>query len=62
MKAETLISPNLVSNYIMKTINVTFEDREYKKLVKKKGNLSWHDFIMKLCEEKDDGGNKSSNR
>jgi len=32
----------------MKTINVTFEDREHEELVKKKGKLSWHDFIMKL--------------
>ncbi len=35
----------------MKTINVTFEDEEYKKLVEKKGNMTWHDFIMKLIEE-----------
>ena len=34
----------------MKTINVTFEDKEYKKLIKKKGKLSWHNFIMKLIE------------
>jgi len=30
----------------MKTINVTFEDKEYERLVKKKGDKSWHDFIM----------------
>lgn len=30
----------------MKTINVTFEDKEYKELTKKKGDKSWHDFIM----------------
>lgn len=35
----------------MKTINVTFEDWEHDKLVKRKGKLSWHDFIMKLAEE-----------
>jgi predicted CopG family antitoxin len=45
----------------MKTINVTFEDEEYQRLKKKKGKLSWHDFIMALTRE-DDGGNKSSNR
>lgn len=31
----------------MKTINVTFEDEEYDKLIKRKGDLSWHDFIIK---------------
>lgn len=30
----------------MKTINVTFEDKEYKELLKKKNGKSWHDFIM----------------
>jgi len=35
----------------MKTINVTFEDVEHKKLEQKKGNLSWHDFIMNLVEK-----------
>ncbi|MFH1307066.1 MAG: hypothetical protein ABIH83_05445 [Candidatus Micrarchaeota archaeon] len=35
----------------MKTINVTFEDSEYKKLIKKKSNVSWHEFIMKLVKE-----------
>lgn len=32
----------------MKTINVSFEDSEFAKLLKQKGNDSWHDFIMKL--------------
>jgi len=38
----------------LKTINVVFEDEEYKKLVEAKDALSWHDFIMKLVggEEK----------
>jgi hypothetical protein len=30
----------------MKTINETFEEKEFKKLIKKKGKKSWHDFIM----------------
>ena len=38
----------------MKTINVTFEDEEHERLVKKKGNLSWHDFILKLAENNDE--------
>jgi len=33
----------------MKAINVTFEDKEIKQLEKLKGDLSWHDFIMKLA-------------
>lgn len=36
----------------MKTLNITFENQEYKKLVKVKDkkNLSWHDFILALVE------------
>ena len=34
----------------MKTINVTFEDKEIERLEKKKGSLSWHDFILKTGE------------
>lgn len=34
----------------MKTIPLHLEDEEYKKLSSKKGNLSWHDFIMKLAD------------
>ena len=30
----------------MKTINVTFTDEEHEKLVKTKGILNWHDFIL----------------
>jgi len=32
----------------MKTINVTFTDKEYKKLNKKKKDQNWHDFILKI--------------
>ena len=35
----------------MKTINVTFEDRDFKNLVKLKGSLSWESFILKLLSE-----------
>jgi len=34
----------------MKTINVHFEDKEFKKLLKAKGNKSWHDFILELVK------------
>lgn len=36
----------------MKTLNVTFENEEYDQLIAKKGETSWHDFIMKLVEVK----------
>lgn len=33
----------------MKTINVTFDDKEFKILNKSKGESeSWHDFILRL--------------
>ena len=31
----------------MKTINVTLTDEEHETLVRVKGDLNWHDFIMK---------------
>lgn len=34
----------------MITINETFTDGEFKQLKEKKGNLSWHDFIMLLAQ------------
>lgn len=39
----------------MKTLNVTFEDKEYEKLVRVKNqrNMSWHDFIMELVENRE---------
>ena len=38
----------------MKQINVYFDDEEHKKLedLKKELNLNWHDFILKLLEER----------
>jgi predicted CopG family antitoxin len=35
----------------MKTINVTFTDEEYERLIKKKKEHSWHDYILKLIKE-----------
>jgi predicted CopG family antitoxin len=37
----------------MKNINVVFEDKEYKTLIRRKGKKSWHDFIMELAYEGD---------
>jgi len=36
----------------MKQLNVTFEDKEHKKLedAKKKSGLNWHDFILSLLK------------
>jgi len=44
----------------MKTINVTFDDKEYNALIKIKGESSWHDFIIKESEMK--SKNKSGNK
>ena len=35
----------------MRTVNVIFEDNEHKKLVKLKGDRSWHDFIMDFANQ-----------
>ena len=35
----------------MRHINEAFEEKEYKKLLKAKGDMTWHDFIMQLIEE-----------
>lgn len=44
----------------MKTLNITFEDKEYNRLVKAKNgkNLSWHDFILYLLEREGNAGGK----
>jgi predicted CopG family antitoxin len=34
----------------LKAINVYFDDDELLKLLKVKGKLSWHDFIMRLAK------------
>lgn len=34
----------------MKTINETFEDEEFNRLLEMKGNKNWHDFIMGLVK------------
>ncbi len=35
----------------MKTINVPFEEKEFKSLLKRKGKMNWHDFIIAGSEE-----------
>ena len=34
----------------MKTLNIPLEDKDFKELEKKKGELSWRDFILKLLK------------
>jgi len=36
----------------MKQINVYFDDEDYKKLVERKGELNWREFILKLVKVK----------
>jgi hypothetical protein len=38
----------------MRNISETFEDQEFNKLLAKKEDMNWHDFIMKLAEERED--------
>jgi len=38
----------------MKTINVTFEDEEFEKLLKEKEDKSWREFILGLVSDEDD--------
>ena len=35
----------------MKTLNITFEDNEFKKLEEKKGGITWHDFVIQAAED-----------
>jgi hypothetical protein len=35
----------------MRTINVTFENREYERLTKAKGEKTWREFILSLAGE-----------
>jgi len=35
---------------MVKSIYETFEDAEYERLRKAKGNQTWHDFIMTLAK------------
>lgn len=35
----------------MKTIHLYLEDVQYEKLIKKKGKLSWIEFVMTLVSE-----------
>jgi hypothetical protein len=31
---------------MVRTLNVTFDDEDFEKLERAKGDKSWHDFIM----------------
>ncbi len=46
----------------MKTINIPLEDKEYKALLKVKGNRTWHGFIEDLItNDKNEGGKENKN-
>lgn len=44
----------------MKSINVYFDNTEYKKLKKEKKKLTWHDFILKLLDNENNEKIKSN--
>ena len=49
----------------MKTLNITFEDQEYKLMVKLKKEKSWRDFFLDMAyglksEKEDENGNRKS--
>ena len=45
----------------MKTINITFENKEFEQLIKIKKETNWHDFIMQLIK-KEVKQNETNNR
>ena len=45
---------------MVRQINVSFDDEDHKKLEEKKGNLSWHDFILKLLDKRDGKDNNGT--
>jgi len=38
----------------MKHIRITFEDGEMERLMKAKGDKTWHDFVMELAKNESD--------
>jgi len=36
---------------MVRTINVSFDEKEFKKLLKAKGNKSWHDLILEAIQD-----------
>lgn len=36
----------------MKNIKIVVEDEEFKRLLEKKKDTTWHDFLMTLAKEK----------
>lgn len=35
----------------MKTLNIPLEDKEFEELEKKKGELTWREFLLNLSKE-----------
>lgn len=42
----------------MRSLNVTFEDKDYAKLEKEKDNLGWREFILTLLKKEKKEGEK----
>jgi predicted CopG family antitoxin len=42
---------------MLRTINETFTEEEFKKLQAGKGKRNWHDFIMELAKNKEQAQN-----
>ena len=42
----------------MKSITVYFENEEFEKLSKSRNKTTWHDFVMKLTQERGEKRNE----
>lgn len=38
----------------MKQLNITYDDKDFNELKKKKGHMNWHDFILLLKNWEDE--------
>lgn len=36
---------------MVKHLNIILDDKDYKRLVKAKGNMNWRDFVMQLTKD-----------
>ena len=45
----------------MRSLNVTFEDKDYAKLEKEKGDLGWREFILTLTSKEKKGDTDAQN-
>jgi hypothetical protein len=45
----------------MKEIKITLDDKEYNKLIKIKGDLTWKQLLLTKLEENEDGKTRTKN-